>query len=421
MSAVRLLVRALLIVLIAAAALLLAAVYLPQFASGARALARRTPGAAPVPPLSREYRPLHKGHIDTSTGLYVREDEDLVLRGAPSFILRRTYRTRDARSRAFGVGASHTGEWYLIGDSTAFQWAELILEDGGRIRYDRVSTGTSIFNARFEHSATPTVFYGSQLAWRGTQWIIREWDGTLLTFLACGPQRGLCSISSIRQPDGQTIRFHRDAAGTLMRIEAGNQWIAFEYADGGRVARAQDDTGHVIAYTYDARGRLRQSLDSEGTKRAYDYDERDRLIRIDEPGRIVENRYDEADMCVWQRSRFFTDPRNDVPAEGETYVFRFEYTMEGGRVHETTTWESNAPAHRRVFTVRGYLASETWDFDSDRPKTITYQRDPLTGLVSGLTLKCSGGRWQTSRTLAATPATEDDVKEELLRTSCLSR
>lgn len=420
MSPVRLVVRATLILLITATALLLAGVYLPPFVSGARALARQIPGAAPVPPLPPEYQPLHKGHIDTATGLYVREDEDLVLRGAPSFILRRTYRTRDARSRAFGVGASHTGEWYLIGDSARFQWAELILEDGGRIHYDRVSSGTSIFNARFEHRGTPTVFYGSELAWSGTDWIIKEADGTLLTFLACGPRRGLCSISSIRQRDGRTIRFRRDATGLLTRIEAGTQWIAFESGEGGRVARVKDQDGRAVAYTYDARGRLRQSLDSDGFKRVYDYDERDRLIRVDEPGRIVENRFDDADMCVWQRARFFADPRNSVPIDGETYVFRFEYTMQDGRVHETRTWEANTPPHRRVFTASGYVASETWDFDSDRAKTITYERDPLSGLVSGLTLKCGGGRWQTSRTLPATPANEDDVKEELLGTSCRS-
>jgi len=420
MSPVRLAVRATLSVLIAAAAVLVAALYLPQFASGAVALARPIPGALPVPPLSDGYRPLHKGHIDVATGLYVREDEDLVLRGAPSYVLRRTYRTNDARSRAFGVGASHTGELYLIGDGKLFQWADLILEDGGRIRYDRVSSGTSVFNARFEHWETPTAFYGSQLAWSGTDWIIRERNGTLLRFLLCGPNQGVCSISSIRQPDGQTIRFQRDAAGKLIRIEAGTQWMSFEYGEGGRIARAQDHTGHAVAYTYDPRGRLRQSLDSDGTKRTYDYDERDRLIRIDEPNRVVENRYDDADMCVWQRAFFPADPRNRLSGAGETYEFRFEYTMQEGRVHETRIWETNAPSQRLVFTPSGYVASETWDFESDRPKTITYERDPLTGLVSGLTLRCGGGRWQTVRTLPATPATKDEVKEELLATSCAS-
>jgi YD repeat-containing protein len=419
MSPARLVVRTTLVVLIAATTLLLAGVYVPPFVSGAAALARPVRGAAPATALPRGYRPLHKGHIDTATGLYVREDEDLILSAAPFFILRRTYRTLDPRSRAFGVGASHTGEWFLIGDSTAFQWAALILQDGGRIRYDRVSNGTTILNAQFEHWGTPTEFYGSQLAWNGTHWIVRERDGTLLTFLGCGGQRALCSLSSIREPDGQTTHFRRDAGGALMRIEAGNQWIAFTYGEAGRIARAESHTGDAVTYSYDARGRLRQSLDSARVSRLYEYDDRDRLTRIEEPGRIVENGYDAADLCVWQRVRF---PRGGEGghAEREPYVFRFKYTMKDGRVHQTDTWESDAPPHRRVFTAGGYIASEAWDFESPRAKTITYDRDPTSGLVSSLTLTCGSGRWQTRRSLTATPATQDDVKDDLLRTACVS-
>jgi YD repeat-containing protein len=376
----------------------------------------RLEGARRTRPLPPGYRPLHKGHIDTTTGLYVREDEDLVLRGTPSFVLRRTYRTRDSRSRAFGVGGSHTGDWYLVGDGDTFQWIDLILEDGGRIHYERVSSGTTIAGARFEHSTTPSEFYGSTLAWSGTDWVVREADGTVLTFRACGSQ-SLCGITSRREPDGQTIVFRRDATGQLLRIETAAQWIALEYGEGRRIARATDHAGRVVTYTYDERGRLRQSLDADGTKRTYDYDERDRLIRVVEPGRVVENRYDAADMCVWQRARFPADPSRGQ-AEEETYVFQFAYVRENGRVRQTETRESNAPSHRRVFTVHGSLESETYDFDSDRARTITYEREPSTGLVSGLTLKCAGGRWQSSRTLPANPATEWQVKRELLATPC---
>src|SRR2546429_30991 len=109
-------------------------------------------------PLPAGYRPLNKGHIDMGTGLYVREGEDLALPGRPSFVLRRTYRTRDSRSRAFGIGGSHTGDWFLVGDSRTFQWADVILEDGGRIHYERTSSGTGISNARYKHRATPSSF-----------------------------------------------------------------------------------------------------------------------------------------------------------------------------------------------------------------------------------------------------------------------
>ena len=34
--------------------------------------------------LPESYRPFHKGHVDIATGLYVREDEDIVVRGTPA-------------------------------------------------------------------------------------------------------------------------------------------------------------------------------------------------------------------------------------------------------------------------------------------------------------------------------------------------
>src|SRR5262245_26988883 len=132
--------------------------------------------------LPNGYPPLHEGHVDAATGLYVREDEDLVLAGAPSFVLRRTYRTRDTRARAFGIGASHTGDWFLVGDTATFRWADLILEDGGRIHYERTSKGTGLSNARYQHWQTPSSFYGSELAWTGADWMVRRRDGVILTF-----------------------------------------------------------------------------------------------------------------------------------------------------------------------------------------------------------------------------------------------
>ena len=417
MSRRRLVFRVVIGGLIAAMGLFVLALFAGAIAVRGVTLSPPLEGARPTRPLRAGYKPLHKGHIDTATGLYVREDEDLVLRGTPSFVLRRTYRTRDSRSRAFGVGGSHTGDWYLVGDGDRFQWIDLILEDGGRIHYERVSRGTTIAGAQFEHSTTPTEFYGSTLAWSGSDWVIREADGTLLTFRACGPQ-SMCGITNRREPDGQTINFRRDAAGRLLRIETAGESISFEYGAGGRIARATDHAGHAVAYTYDERGRLRQSLDVKGTKRTYDYDERDRLIRVVEPGRIVENRYDAADMCVWQRVRFPADRARGEAVEDEPYLFQFAYVTENGRVRRTDTRESDAPSHRRVFTVHGSVESETYDFDTAHARTITYEREPSTGLVSGLTLKCGGGRWQSSRTLPATPATERQVRGQLLATEC---
>ena len=95
--------------------------------------------------------------------------------------------------------------------------------------------------------------------------------------------------------------------------------------------------------------------------------------------------------------------------------------MDRGRVRYTDTSETNAPPRRTAFTAHGYVESETWDLDTGRAKTITYERNSATGLLIGMTLTCDGGRWRTSRTVTATPATEEQAEQELLATPCVSR
>ncbi len=162
--------------------------------SGALFLSRRT-GTPPVShDLPGAYQPRHQGHVDISTGLYVGEDEDLVLTQTPPFALTRTYLSGDRVARQFGIGTTHNAEWYLIGDPSNFKWAELILADGGRIHFDRVSRGTSYQAALFTHRSTPTAFYGSRLGWTGFHWIVRFRDGSLATFKDCGPDNSsVCS------------------------------------------------------------------------------------------------------------------------------------------------------------------------------------------------------------------------------------
>jgi Domain of unknown function (DUF6531) len=79
------------------------------FCSGAIYLTRST-GTPPVTHDLGSYRPRHKGHVDVSTGLYIREDEDLILDRTPPFRFTRTYLSNDRVSRQFGIGATNNAE-----------------------------------------------------------------------------------------------------------------------------------------------------------------------------------------------------------------------------------------------------------------------------------------------------------------------
>ena len=97
-----------------------ATLYACSSASGRLPVAARSASApAPIKTVI-PFEAYHQGHINLATGLYVRTDQDLIVQGELPIIVQRTYRTEDRVSRAFGVGASHNGEWYLRGDGERF-------------------------------------------------------------------------------------------------------------------------------------------------------------------------------------------------------------------------------------------------------------------------------------------------------------
>jgi len=65
-----------------------------------------------------------------------------------------------------GQGVAHLYEMTLAGVNqyavNPITSAELILPDGGRVHYDRISPGTDLNTAVLEHTGSPSVFYKSR-------------------------------------------------------------------------------------------------------------------------------------------------------------------------------------------------------------------------------------------------------------------
>jgi hypothetical protein len=126
--------------------------------------------------------------VDLSTGLFVLEKTDLVLPDIIPIALTRTYRPGDAASRPFGIGSSHPYELFLWSNNN-YQEADLILPDGGRIHYVRVSSGTGFTDAVYEHTTTPSAFTNpifTGMAQAGTSHSRMALCWTFLTLLRCG-------------------------------------------------------------------------------------------------------------------------------------------------------------------------------------------------------------------------------------------
>ena len=92
--------------------------------------------------------------VDLGTGLFVMEKTGLELQDVIPLALTRTYRPQDHDKRPFGIGTTHAYGIFLW---SADQWQEvdLVLPDGSRIHYPRISPGIWWQDAAFEHTTTP--------------------------------------------------------------------------------------------------------------------------------------------------------------------------------------------------------------------------------------------------------------------------
>ena len=383
--------------------------------AGRRPAASPTAGARlqPAPPSTRPAaRPLHKGHVDISTGLYNREDEDLVVPTPLPMVLRRTYLSGDRQSRHFGVGTTHPGEWYLYGDSDpAVPWGDLILADGGRIHFTRISSGTSQADAVLRHEGTPTEFDRALLKWDGTHWVMQLRDGGRALFLDCLREQDVCSLVERSDSQGNRIAYVRDADGRLTRMESAGQSISFDYDEAGRIAGAYDSSQNAVSYRYDGLGRLVRATASDGTVRDYTYNDRDEMTAVREPGRIVANWFDESGRLAKQVVH--------VSGVDDPYVMTFAYGLAGTSVVKTDVGEDDGTRSSYRFNGSHYVVSETLDADGPAPVSLTYHNDESTNAASAVTLSCRGRVGPVSRTMPLGARLEDPAKEALIRAECV--
>jgi YD repeat-containing protein len=375
--------------------------------SGALFLLLPAPVQARPADLPYSYRPVHKGHVDLATGLYIREDDDFIVSESPAFVWRRAYLSRDRVARHLGIGTTHNAEWYLMGDLADLRRVELVREDGTRVAFDRTSRGTSYGNAMFVHTATPTGFYGAQLGWVGQRWALRFANGVLAIFKACETADNPCSLISARDTRGRVVRFNRDERGVLRTIEAGSQRLTFEYDDKRRrIVRAVQGL-HEATYSYDDRGRLVRSTVS-GVTRSFRYGSRDEMITIEEPNRTIENTYDDDLRVTRQVLRRSGRPDN---------VHSFEYSIHGKAIVETAvTWPNGSRTTYR-WNEKRRQDLEIYEGAGESPIMVQYAR--ADGVFTGsLTISCTKDGRPVSETVEVWPGEESRVKHEVIERIC---
>jgi YD repeat-containing protein len=276
--------------------------------------------------------------VSLATGQFTYSKTDLALPDTIPIEFTRTYMSNDNQSRAFGIGATHSYNIFLVGDgsdSDPYTYQELILPNGARIRFDRISTGTSFTNAVYVHVSSKTPFYGARIIYLAnpSSWLLTLKNGATYTFpvyqkFSTNPScEGPSQISDV---NGNTINLTRVAPFSnvptgceLTTITSANgRSISLSYDTQGRIIQAVDNIGRTVFYTYDPAGRLSTVTDVAGGITTYTYDDQNRMLTIKDPRNIVylTNQYDSAGR-VFQQTAIDTG----------TYLFNWTPTVNPGQ------------------------------------------------------------------------------------------
>jgi RHS repeat-associated protein len=259
--------------------------------------------------------------IDLSTGQFIYSKTDLVLPDTLPISFTRTYIANDSRSRAFGIGATDSYDFFMVGNTFPYTYQELIQPDGGRVRFDRVSPGTSFTDAVYVASSAPGEFYGAVLSWNTDQSLPGSWkivmkNGTIMSFPDSYQMTNpFCqAVIGIKDRYGNATRIDRvPTLCTLSKITSTNgRSITVTNDSNNRITQIVDNAGRTVSYTYDAASRLSTVTDAGGGVTSYTYDDQNRMLTIKDPRGIVylTNQYDSGGRVSQQTA-----------ADGSTYLF----------------------------------------------------------------------------------------------------
>jgi RHS repeat-associated protein len=215
--------------------------------------------------------------VDLYTGLFFRENTDLVVDDVVPLEIRRVYRSHDYASRAFGTGSNLSYDIFLVGQISPWSSVDLILPNGGKVHYPRTSSGTGYSDAVYTAPVRGTKYDGSTISHTGSSscyWKLQFKDGASMCFPESmnSTNARAAAVTSMTDRFGNTITMERNGNHDLRRVTSPNgRWIEFTYDTSRRITDAVDNAGRTLKYEYDANGRLIKATMPDSTFEVYTY------------------------------------------------------------------------------------------------------------------------------------------------------
>ena len=317
--------------------------------------------------------------IDTQTGTFFHEWNDLAISDVLPLRLTRAYDSADSASHVFGIGGNANFNIHLYSSDGTFTTPQLILPCGQAIAFNLV-TGTSanwpLTGDVWEHTATNSAFYGATLQFFtgtpiGEFWQLNMKDGTEYGFESDVPNQ----LKWVQDRYGNQTLFNYNGGLVDQIVSPSGRTITLNYDSSNRVKSAVDNSGRTVSYTYNSTGTLATATYPDQTTEQYTYDSSNRMLAIqDRRGNTkVTNQYD-------------ANGRVTKQTYADNTSYQFAYTLNSSNVvTSTTVTDLNGNQEQVAFDpVSGYTSSDTHAYGTPLAETVTYVREP-SGLIDSKT------------------------------------
>ncbi|MGV1047209.1 MAG: RHS repeat-associated core domain-containing protein [Solirubrobacterales bacterium] len=326
--------------------------------------------ASPLPPGTHPTGTSGGDPVDLFSGLFTYSERDLVLPDTIPIILQRTYRQSDSNSYSFGIGTTNYYDMRLWSGAGAAE-ANLVMPDGERIHFVRITPGTGFSDGAYKSTSTPGPFYASTLTYNpsagGAYWNLNLTNGMTFVF-------GVGRLLEIRDPHGNKIVITRSGENITQITSPHGRWVKFTYDGASRITEATDNGGRHVKYSYTS-GRLTKVTDAAGRTTEFAYNGSSQMISLTNGrGKVfLENEYDAGGRVKKQTM-------------GDGGTFEFDYELDGeGNVKSTTLTDPRGSEREVVFDARGLPTSETVGLETESEETSTFEWQPETGLLLSTT------------------------------------
>jgi YD repeat-containing protein len=305
---------------------------------------RAHPQSAALRSCSGSYKELNLEtiQVDLRYGLLLDQRTDFLIGDKFPLELTRVVRTQDERSRAFGVGGSHSLNLFLVGDKWPFTTMDLVLPDGGRAHFKRANWGFGYWDARYQNrDANWSKFAYSKISWAWPGWKLEKGiDVYQFPDRPDATRPEQTALVSIQHGKIADLVLAREANGNIRRAVSGTNELVFSNDENGRVRKIQehDQPLNQFQYEYEPGGHLSRVTDPRGNITEYGYD-RSHLVSIKENNTVVSTfEYDSSDRV-----------RKEM-LDGRVYEFRYQSGFRG-QVGTVTILDSAGPT--RVVRITG--------------------------------------------------------------------